>query len=177
MIRFDISDLGGMSVGMIGEKSGREKVSKKHWKQKEEKYEEEKQVNGVPAGGFLIGRHPECDRVINQPTVSNRHCLLFSENKNGDSLAVLEDLSGNGTYVNEALVGRNKRRELQDGDDRDDGETFDEGSDDEAAEGDGVRGEGKEEGEEEETHDAIEVRCAMFLSFKQESTHMKILNA
>lgn len=31
-------------------------------------------------------------------------------------VAVLEDLSGNGTFVNEAIVGRNKRRELQDGD-------------------------------------------------------------
>lgn len=29
-------------------------------------------------------------------------------------MAVLEDLSSNGTYVNEALVGRNKRRELKD---------------------------------------------------------------
>jgi len=31
-------------------------------------------------------------------------------------VAVLEDLSGNGTFVNDALVGRNKRRVLQDGD-------------------------------------------------------------
>lgn len=29
---------------------------------------------------------------------------------------MLEDLSGNGTYVNDAMVGRNKRRELNDGD-------------------------------------------------------------
>jgi len=29
---------------------------------------------------------------------------------------VLEDLSGNGTFVNESLVGRNKRRELHEGD-------------------------------------------------------------
>lgn len=56
------------------------------------------------------------DRVIHVPTVSNRHCLFYNENKNGDSIAVLEDLSGNGTYVNDAYVGRNKRRDLQDGD-------------------------------------------------------------
>lgn len=31
-------------------------------------------------------------------------------------MAILEDLSSNGTFVNEAIVGRNKRRELQDGD-------------------------------------------------------------
>jgi serine/threonine-protein kinase Chk2 len=48
--------------------------------------------------------------------VSNRHCLLFPENTSGTTTAVLEDLSGNGTYVNDQLVGRNKRRELQDGD-------------------------------------------------------------
>ena len=56
------------------------------------------------------------DRVVDNPTVSNRHCLVFSENKGGGAAAILEDLSGNGTFVNEAIVGRNKRRELNDGD-------------------------------------------------------------
>ena len=96
--------------------TGRQKVSKKHWQETEDEYEQEKSLKGIPAGGYLIGRHPECDRIINSPTVSNRHCLLFSENKDGDSTAVVEDLSGNGTFVNNAIVGRNKRRELQDGD-------------------------------------------------------------
>jgi serine/threonine-protein kinase Chk2 len=54
--------------------------------------------------------------VVDIPTVSNRHCLIFNEHKNGDSFAVMEDLSSNGTFVNEAMVGRNKRRELEDGD-------------------------------------------------------------
>ena len=31
-------------------------------------------------------------------------------------MAVVEDLSANGTFVNEAFVGRNKRRELKEGD-------------------------------------------------------------
>lgn len=31
-------------------------------------------------------------------------------------VAILEDLSSNGTFVNDALVGRNKRRELEDRD-------------------------------------------------------------
>jgi serine/threonine-protein kinase Chk2 len=56
------------------------------------------------------------DRILPSPVVSNRHCLLFSEIKGGDTVAILEDVSGNGTYVNDALVGRNKRRELQEGD-------------------------------------------------------------
>jgi serine/threonine-protein kinase Chk2 len=59
---------------------------------------------------------PKKDRIVGSPTVSNRHCLLFPENTSGITTAVLEDLSGNGTYVNDQLVGRNKRRELQDGD-------------------------------------------------------------
>ena len=103
-------------VEKLGSSSGRQKVSKKHWEKKEREYEHEKRVNGIPAGGYLIGRHPECDRIINEVTVSNRHCLIFHENKEGDAIAVLEDLSGNGTYVNDGYVGRNKRRELQDGD-------------------------------------------------------------
>lgn len=102
--------------GQLGVASGRQKVNKSHWQDKERKYEREKTLKGIVAGGYLIGRHPECDRMIDALTVSNRHCLLFHENKDGDALAVLEDLSANGTYVNDAYIGRNKRRELQDGD-------------------------------------------------------------
>lgn len=50
------------------------------------------------------------------PTISNRHCIIFSENKNGQAIAVIEDLSSNGTFVNEAIIGRNKRRELENAD-------------------------------------------------------------
>ncbi|TKA64015.1 hypothetical protein B0A55_09811 [Friedmanniomyces simplex] len=99
-----------------GKKHGTSKVPQQHWRKKEEEYEKKKCADGIPAEGYLIGRHPECDRQVNVPTVSNRHCLLFHENNFGDSVAVLEDLSGNGTYVNDAIVGRNKRRELNDGD-------------------------------------------------------------
>lgn len=99
-------------VGQL--KSG--KQPKEEYKKQEEDYEKDKAEKGVPAGGYLIGRHRECDRIIESPTVSNRHCLLFAENKGGETIAVLEDLSGNGTFVNEAFVGRNKRRELREGD-------------------------------------------------------------
>lgn len=95
--------------------NGHERVDKKEYTKQEKKFERSK-TKEVPAGGFLLGRHPECDRIISAPTVSNRHCLLFNENKLGDNIAVLEDLSGNGTYVNNGYVGRNKRRELSDGD-------------------------------------------------------------
>lgn len=42
--------------------------------------------------------------------------MIFAENKGGDTVAVLEDVSSNGTFVNEALIGRNKRRELKEND-------------------------------------------------------------
>ncbi|KAF4581016.1 CAMK/RAD53 protein kinase [Ophiocordyceps camponoti-floridani] len=73
-------------------------------------------IKGIASGGYLIGRHPECDIVVAEGVVSNRHCLLFNENQSNDSVALVEDLSSNGTYVNEAIVGRNQRRELEDGD-------------------------------------------------------------
>lgn len=34
------------------------------YKDEEEHYETEKQDNGVPAGGYLIGRHRECGRLL-----------------------------------------------------------------------------------------------------------------
>ncbi|KAJ5674848.1 serine/threonine-protein kinase chk2 (cds1) [Penicillium maclennaniae] len=45
-------------------------------------------------------------------------CSVVTQNvkKKGDIVAVLEDLSSNGTFVNDAIVGRNKHRELEDGD-------------------------------------------------------------
>jgi serine/threonine-protein kinase CHEK2 len=94
---------------------------------------DETKLNGITSGGYLVGRHPECgkfaalagdtepllthsDLLIDDPIVSNRHCLIFTENKGGDTVALIEDLSSNGTFVNEAIIGRNKRRELQDQD-------------------------------------------------------------
>jgi serine/threonine-protein kinase CHEK2 len=92
------------------------KRGKKELAQAEVDYESEKNVKGFPSGGYLIGRHPECDMILDIPTISNRHCLIFNESRNGDAVAVLEDLSSNGTFVNETLLGRNKRKELEDGD-------------------------------------------------------------
>lgn len=84
-----------------------------------------------PPGGYLIGRDPDCGRfiselpfslvfdlsylidiIINDPFVSNRHCLLFPES----SKVFLEDLSSNGKFVNNDVVGRNQRRERKFGD-------------------------------------------------------------
>ncbi|KAI9890040.1 MAG: hypothetical protein M1814_004556 [Vezdaea aestivalis] len=82
----------------------------------EEKQYETTKEKGTTSGGYLIGRHPECDRLIDVITVSNRHCLIFPEISHGDTVAEVEDLSANGTKINGVPLGRNKRRELQDGD-------------------------------------------------------------
>ncbi|KAF7620130.1 hypothetical protein AFLA_005444 [Aspergillus flavus NRRL3357] len=83
---------------------------------RQDKSSEDKQAKIHPPGGYLVGRHPECDLVINVPTISNRHFLIFPENRKGGSVAIMEDLSSNGTFINDAIVGRNKHRELEDGD-------------------------------------------------------------
>ena len=56
------------------------------------------------------------DRKLEIPTISNRHFIVFNESKNGKGVAFIEDLSSNGTYVNEAIIGRNKRRQLENAD-------------------------------------------------------------
>lgn len=53
---------------------------------------------------------------MDDASVSNRHCLLFTEHKTNDTVAIVEDLSSNGTFVNEAIIGRNEQRELKEGD-------------------------------------------------------------
>jgi serine/threonine-protein kinase Chk2 len=47
---------------MVGKTNGREKTSRGEYKNQEEEYEKEKEENGVPAGGYLIGRHRECGK-------------------------------------------------------------------------------------------------------------------
>ena len=41
-------------------KRGQGKTPSKHYKEQEEVYEETKRRKGFPAGGYLVGRHPEC---------------------------------------------------------------------------------------------------------------------
>ncbi len=52
---------------------------------------------------LLVGRHPACDVVLSDPSVSRRHAQLTFR----DGVWVLQDLaSTNGTAVNGARVGR-----------------------------------------------------------------------
>ena len=99
------------------------------------KGKEKSETENRQPGGYLVGRHPECgkntlsnlslsisntkerlDLLINSPTISNRHFLIFTQSTKGDRVAILEDLSTNGTFVNDAIVGRNRHRQLEDGD-------------------------------------------------------------
>jgi serine/threonine-protein kinase CHEK2 len=53
------------------------------------------------------------DTIIDLPTVSNRHCLVFSENHDGSVVGRIGDLSTNGTFVNGSLIKQNHGQELK----------------------------------------------------------------
>ncbi|KAI4103299.1 MAG: hypothetical protein L6R37_003927 [Teloschistes peruensis] len=75
------------SFGKGSEKRAKGHCGSRNYVGEEKAYEKTKRDVGFPAGGYLVGRHPEC-----------------------------EDLSSNGTFVNGVILGRNKRQELEDGD-------------------------------------------------------------
>src|SRR5262245_34745571 len=55
---------------------------------------------------WTIGADPECDLVVDRPTVSRRHCRLT---RDADGF-VLDDLgSSNGTYVNGERIATRMR--------------------------------------------------------------------
>lgn len=89
--------------------------------------------SGLPKGGYLMGRHTGCgksrcsfpfaelnvnviDVVMTGLSISNRHCVIYSKATSNCSVAVVMDMSSNGTFINEAIIGRNQQRDLQDRD-------------------------------------------------------------
>jgi pSer/pThr/pTyr-binding forkhead associated (FHA) protein len=52
-------------------------------------------------GNTTVGRHPESDIFLNDVTVSRHHCRFVAS---GDTLAVEDSGSTNGTYVNDERV-------------------------------------------------------------------------
>lgn len=52
-------------------------------------------------GNTTVGRHPESDIFLNDVTVSRHHCRFVAK---GDSLAVEDSGSTNGTYLNDERV-------------------------------------------------------------------------
>ncbi|RKP06701.1 kinase-like domain-containing protein [Thamnocephalis sphaerospora] len=79
---------------------------------------------GSAKGGYMLGRHRECDFIFESPLISNRHCLIYKVNERvpfglGGATRIrvfVEDLSSNGTYINGEKLGRGNRRELVHGD-------------------------------------------------------------
>jgi predicted component of type VI protein secretion system len=55
----------------------------------------------------LIGRHPECDVLLDSLRVSRRHCIISAEN---DAVVVRDLGSMNGTWVNGRRVARSRLR-------------------------------------------------------------------
>jgi len=57
-------------------------------------------------GKNLIGSSPACDIIISSPSVSKKHCtILFRHIDN--KLIIKDELSTNGTFVNEVLIDEN----------------------------------------------------------------------
>lgn len=50
---------------------------------------------------IIIGRDPTCDLILDQETISLRHCKLFHQNKQWWAVDIN---STNGTYLNNSLV-------------------------------------------------------------------------
>ncbi|KAI8326519.1 kinase-like protein, partial [Martensiomyces pterosporus] len=87
--------------------------------------------SAAPKFGYHIGRHKSCDIRIQNPHISNHHCLIYrvesepmldeeDEDSNrrmgAGSRVYLEDTSTNGTFVNGKRVEKNASVELHDGD-------------------------------------------------------------
>ncbi|KAJ3027142.1 hypothetical protein HDV00_011391 [Rhizophlyctis rosea] len=74
------------------------------------------------SGGYLFGRHHECNVRFEHPQMSNRHCLIFKEtvyNQDKDEyeeVVILEDQSTNGVHINDKKLGRGKQQRLKNGD-------------------------------------------------------------
>lgn len=49
---------------IVGRTDGKSSVPRDEYLKQEESYEKEKSNKGVPAGGYLIGRHPECGMLV-----------------------------------------------------------------------------------------------------------------
>ncbi|ORX73150.1 Pkinase-domain-containing protein, partial [Linderina pennispora] len=68
-------------------------------------------VSKLLGDGYMIGRLNKCDIVLDRNYVSNTHCRLYMEEDpqtNQQSLYIV-DVSTNGTYINDQILGRDNR--------------------------------------------------------------------
>eukprot|EP00930_Biecheleria_cincta_P031654 TRINITY_DN21968_c0_g1_i1.p1 TRINITY_DN21968_c0_g1~~TRINITY_DN21968_c0_g1_i1.p1 ORF type:complete len:582 (+),score=139.24 TRINITY_DN21968_c0_g1_i1:42-1787(+) len=68
------------------------------------------QLPGPGSGSFSIGRKASCDLILPEAHayVSGEHCRVKWGDEEGHQVLQVEDLSGNGTFVNGSKVGRGK---------------------------------------------------------------------
>lgn len=64
----------------------------------------------------LIGRSSSCDVRINGNDVSSKHCKLTLTINNNREYLCIKDLSSNGTYLNDEIIGKDSSILLRSGD-------------------------------------------------------------
>jgi serine/threonine protein kinase len=68
----------------------------------------------------MLGRKAECDVTFSDPRVSGTHCQVIRDaeesGKVGGLVVFVEDLSANGTFINDTKIGKGKRMLLRHGD-------------------------------------------------------------
>ncbi|KAI8886210.1 Pkinase-domain-containing protein [Backusella circina FSU 941] len=72
-------------------------------------YLNEKSTEEAQRAGFLLGRAPQSDIMLKEQTISSRHCIFYMESgSSGNNRGIriyVEDISLNGTFVNNKAVG------------------------------------------------------------------------
>lgn len=69
------------------------------------------------SGGIVVGRSSGCDIKISGGDVSSKHCQFsLANNGNGREYLYLTDMSSNGTFLNDELIGRSTTTLLKSGD-------------------------------------------------------------
>ena len=66
---------------------------------------------------ITLGRNANCDLVLPDQRCSSNHCRIWITQEDGKIAFEIEDLSTNGTYVNNSSLGKNNKMKIQHGDD------------------------------------------------------------
>lgn len=85
---------------------------------KMEEYKLKHRVKDNVRDKYVVGRAHTCDIVVNNKMVSSNHCAIYCDWTGPRLVVYLEDMSANGTYVNDkdTKLNRGQRMELKSGD-------------------------------------------------------------
>lgn len=65
---------------------------------------------------YAIGRHENLNNIILPGMkISNQHCVIMWDGSEGSASVIVTDLSSNGTFINNARIGKGQSRALRDG--------------------------------------------------------------